>query len=82
MRVSIVPIGNSRGIRIPKPILEHCHMKKEVVLEIEGDEIIIKPVMKKARDDWGLYFRKMRDNKDDKLVVGDNIDLDMGEWEW
>lgn len=59
MKTSIVPIGNSRGIRIPKTILEQCHIEKDVVLEVEGDNIVIKPVKKEPRKNWEQAFRKM-----------------------
>lgn len=82
MRADIVPIGNSKGIRIPKTILEQCHIKKEVVLEVEDDSIIIKPVKRVPRKKWEQCFKKMKENKDDKLVIDDKIDLDIVEWEW
>ena len=82
VKAAIVPIGNSKGIRIPKPILEHCHIKKEVILETEGHNIIIKPVRKKARGNWDQAFRKMSEKKDDSLVIDDSIDLHIGKWEW
>lgn len=82
MRADIVPIGNSKGIRIPKTILEQCHIKKEVVLEVEDDSIIIKPVKRETRKNWEQCFKKMKENKDDKLIIDDKIDLDVVEWEW
>ncbi len=82
MRADIVPIGNSKGIRIPKTILEQCHIKKEVVLEVEDDSIIIKPVKREPRKNWEQCFKKMKENKDDKLIIDDKIDLDVVEWEW
>lgn len=69
LKATIVPIGNSKGIRIPKPILERCHIERDVILESEGHKIIIKPVRKKARQGWGQSFRKMSEKKDDKLLT-------------
>lgn len=82
MKAAIVPIGNSKGIRIPKTILEQCHIDKEVVLEIEGNTIIIKPSIKEPRKEWEQYFRKMKESGEDQLIIGDKIDLDMEGWEW
>ncbi len=82
MKASIVPIGNSRGIRIPKTILEQCHIEKEVVLEVENDTITIKPVKKESRKRWAHAFKKMKENKDDGLLIDDNLDLDVAGWEW
>ena len=30
MKTTIIPIGNSKGIRIPKAIIEQCHIEKDV----------------------------------------------------
>jgi len=65
MKATIIPIGNSRGIRIPKAILEQCNMEKDVFLEVKGENIII-----------------MKENKDDRLIINDGVDLDMADWEW
>ncbi len=82
MKAAIIPIGNSKGIRIPKSILEQCHIGKNVVLEVEGDHIVIKPIKKKPRQDWEESFRNMHENKADQLPIEDNIDLDLAGWEW
>jgi antitoxin MazE len=82
MKATIVPIGNSKGIRIPKAILEQCHIKKEVVLEVENDNIIIKPVKKEPRKNWEQYFKMMNESKEDQLIIDDKIDLAMVGWEW
>ncbi|MEK7825124.1 MAG: AbrB/MazE/SpoVT family DNA-binding domain-containing protein [Nitrospirota bacterium] len=82
MKAAIVPIGNSKGIRIPKTLLEQCHIDKEVVLEVEGNNIIIKPSIKEPRKEWEQYFRKMKESGEDQLIIGDKIDLDMEGWEW
>ena len=82
MKTSIVPIGNSKGIKIPKIILEQCHIKEKVIMEVEYDKIIIKPVKNKPRDNWEQSFKKMHENEDDQLIIEDKIDLAMDNWEW
>ncbi|MEQ8172968.1 MAG: AbrB/MazE/SpoVT family DNA-binding domain-containing protein, partial [Candidatus Eremiobacterota bacterium] len=67
MRATIVPIGNSKGIRIPKKILEECQIEKEVFLEVKNKSIIIKPVKTEPRKDWETSFKKMRELNDDRL---------------
>ena len=44
--------------------------------------IIIKPIKKQFRKGWEKYFEKMKENKDDRLVINDGVDLDMADWEW
>ena len=82
MKIPVIPIGNSKGIRIPKAILEQCSITDDVSLEVKDDSIIIKPVRDKPRKGWGEHFKKMKDEKDDRLVVNDQIDLEMEDWEW
>lgn len=82
MKIAVVPIGNSKGIRIPKIILEQCHIKKNVDLEVKGENIIVRPFKKEPRRDWKEAFKKMHENNDDKLLIDDNIDLNIESWKW
>jgi antitoxin MazE len=82
MLISVVQIGNSKGIRLPKTILEQCEITDKVELEVHDKEITIKSIKKKIRDGWGDKFRLMSENGDDKLHIDDSIDIDMKNWEW
>ncbi|MFH0788460.1 MAG: AbrB/MazE/SpoVT family DNA-binding domain-containing protein, partial [Pseudomonadota bacterium] len=44
MRARIVKIGNSQGIRIPKPLLDQTGIMDDVELEVEKTQIIIRPI--------------------------------------
>ena len=44
MRVKIAQIGNSKGVRIPKPILEACNISDEAELDIEDGVITISSI--------------------------------------
>ena len=58
MKVNIIPIGNSRGVRLPKAILEQCHIGKQEDLRVDDDNIIIKFLHKKPRNNWAAAFKK------------------------
>lgn len=84
MRASIVRIGNSQGIRIPKVVLEQTQLKGEVELEVRDQQILIRAV-KKPRHDWSRKFRMMAEKGDDRFLLGDEIfqtSWDKEEWEW
>ena len=84
MRASIVRIGNSQGIRIPKVVLEQTQLEGEVELEVKDREILIRPVSK-PRQDWAQKFKAMAEKGDDKLLDSSSIDQtswDKDEWEW
>jgi len=82
MKLSIISIGNSKGIRIPKTILKQCHFDKEAEIEVRDDKLIIKPVEKKPRNGWKAAFSSMRKRDEDSLLVGDLLDREMKDWEW
>ncbi len=70
MRLAIVSIGNSKGIRIPKAVLDKYQMKDSVEVEMRDDAIVLKPV-RKPREGWEEAFRQMHQNGDDKLLIPD-----------
>ena len=70
MELSIINIGNSKGIRMPKTILEKCNINDKIELILEDDRIILKPETK-PRKDWGKAFKKMHENGDDQLLIPD-----------
>lgn len=84
MKASIVRIGNSQGIRIPKVVLEQTQLKGEVELEVRDRQILIRAVTK-TRHDWDRKFRIMAEKGDDKLLDIEAMGLsywDKEEWQW
>ncbi|HKL83445.1 MAG TPA: AbrB/MazE/SpoVT family DNA-binding domain-containing protein [Desulfobacter sp.] len=83
MRAHIIKIGNSQGLRIPKPILDQTGIMDDVEIEVEKDQIIIRPV-KDVRDGWDAAFKAMGENNDDEPIIDDNIShsWDEEEWQW
>ena len=82
MRASIIKIDNSRGIRLPKSILEQCGFHDEVELVIINKEIIIKsPATPRAN--WEKSFKAMAANSDDNLFdPAISTQWDKEDWEW
>ena len=70
MRVPIVPIGNSKGIRLSKTLIEKYDFKDSVELILDEEFIIIKPITN-PRNNWGKAFKQMHENGDDKLLIQD-----------
>ena len=84
MRARIIKIGNSQGIRIPKPILEQTGIMEDVELEVEKNQIIIRPISK-TRAGWENAFKTMAEKGDDELIhETENIShsWDEEEWQW
>ncbi len=59
MHINLVPIGSSRGIRLPKPILELCDARTGFELEIQGRTLILHPL--RPRADWEAAFSRSED---------------------
>jgi antitoxin MazE len=85
MRARIVKIGNSQGIRIPKPILEQIGAGEDVEIEVEDRQIIIRPSAN-CREGWDEAFQRMAENGDDSLLTEDDQSIahswDDAEWRW
>ncbi len=80
MDISVIPIGNSKGIRLTKTLIEKYNIKDTVELILEKDYMIIKPKTA-SRIGWDKSFKKMHDNGDDKLFVSDIFeDENFEEW--
>ncbi len=81
MKTSIIKIGNSKGIRIPKLMLEQCGFKEEVCLEVRNQKLVIRSVSK-PRQNWDEAFQQMAATKEDILLEMPSSDWDRDEWHW
>lgn len=84
MKASIIRIGNSHGIRIPKPIIAQCGFEDEVEFSVQNNTLIIKSI-KSSRKDWDAAFKKMAAEGDDQLLdpeISNQTDWDESDWEW
>ena len=84
MRARVVKIGNSQGIRIPKPLLDQTGILDDVELVVEKTQIIIRPISN-PRPGWDNAFSEMAKNGHDTLIdETDNIShsWDEEEWRW
>ncbi len=80
MEISIIPIGNSKGIRLSKTIIEKYQFQDTLELIMEEDYIVLKP-KQTVRKGWAKAFKKMSENKDDKLMLPDVfMDENFEEW--
>jgi antitoxin MazE len=82
MRASLVQIGNSRGVRIPKALLEQTGLRDEIEMEVRGSQLVIRAA-KHARAGWEEAFAKMAARGDDRLLDPmAATEWDKSEWEW
>ena len=69
IRARIVKIGNSQGIRIPKPVLEQAGLKDEVEIEVREGQIVLHAASA-GRAGWAAAFAAMAQAGDDELLDG------------
>lgn len=80
MDVSVIQIGNSKGIRLSKNLLERYNIKDTVELILEKGHIVIKPKAT-PRKGWEKAFKKMHESGDDKALINDVFeDENFEEW--
>lgn len=82
MKTRIVQIGNSRGIRVPKVLLEQAQLTEEVELDAEPGRIVIRRGTR-PRAGWAAAARKMRERDGDRLLDPSTpTQFDEKEWKW
>ena len=84
MKTTLVRIGNSRGIRLPKPVIEQCGFENEVEMEVHHHELVIRS-SSQPREGWAGAFARMAEARDDELldrVAETGPTWDEEEWEW
>ena len=80
MEVSVIKIGNSKGIRFSKTIIERYNIRDTVDLILDKGQIIIKPLAR-PRKGWEKAFKDMHANGDDQLLLPDVFeDENLDEW--
>lgn len=80
MEISLISIGNSKGIRLSKTLLEKYNIQDTIELILEKGYIILKPKAA-ARSSWEKSFKKMHESGDDKLLLNDVFeDESFEEW--
>lgn len=85
MKVNVIKIGNSMGIRLPRLIVRTLGVNSQLELTIANEKIILVP-LKKVRKDWESAFKKMNEDKEDKdnelIMSFPETEWDKTEWTW
>ena len=81
MKTRIVRIGNSQGVRIPKPLLEQAGLPEEVDVSAERGRIVITPATP-PRATWAAAAAAARAQDDDQRDTPTPTRFDETEWTW
>jgi antitoxin MazE len=82
MKTKIVRIGNSRGVRIPRPLLEEAGLEDDVELRVVESGVMIERVSA-PRTGWAEAAAELRERGDDRLLDEPvAAESDGSEWVW
>ena len=81
VKARIVAIGNSQGVRIPKPLLEHAGLAGDVELHAESGRIVI-AAARRPRAGWAEAAAAIHARGEDGLLETASPAFDAEEWEW
>jgi len=82
IKTRIVRIGNSRGIRVPKPLLDEADLPAEVELHAEPGRLVVRSA-KHPRAGWAEAARAMKMRGEDSLLDAPMpTKFDIEEWQW
>ena len=80
MELSIIQIGNSKGFRLSKTVIEKYNIKDKVELILEKGYLILKPISQ-PRKGWEAAFKEMNEHGDDQLLFEDVFENEnLEEW--
>ena len=83
MKTTLISIGNSRGVRIPKPLIEQCGLTGEIEMDVRDQTILIHSP-RRPRSGWEKSFQQMARLGDDKLLDPQPVSTrwDDEDWQW
>lgn len=85
MKTKLIRIGNSQGVRIPKPLIEESGLSGEIEMILRDSEIVLRSV-EETRKNWEQSFKEMAKMGDDLLLDQEEIEppgeWDQTEWTW
>lgn len=85
MKTKLIRIGNSQGVRIPKPVIEEIGLSGEIEMILEDNQIILRSA-KETRKNWDEEFEKMAEKQDDQPLdeaeIEGSSEWDETEWTW
>ena len=83
MKIKLINIGNSKGLRLSKSLIQQYNINENIQLELREDGILLKPVSK-PRSGWLEQFEKASKtavSKENNWNTAPN-NFDKEEWTW
>jgi len=81
----LVKIGNSQGIRIPKPLIQQAHLEgKELDIKVVNQGLLVTP-SKNPREGWKKAIEAILSSKGTEITDSDWLDAELtsdDDMEW
>ena len=81
MKTRLIRIGNSRGVRLPKPFIAQAGLSDEVELSIHQGAIVIASATE-PRAGWAEAAQELHQRDQDQLDPPVPTRFDATEWDW
>ena len=82
MQVAIRTMGNSKGVLIPKAILQQTGLQDAADLQVTNGVIEIRPVKRNVREGWAADSQRVAQAQDDALVWPEFANAADGDLVW
>ena len=82
LQVAIRAIGNSKGVVIPKIILEQSGIQEIVEMSVDGEKIVLSKPKNTVREGWAKDAQSLAKAGEDKWLLGDFANEEDGDWVW
>jgi antitoxin MazE len=81
MKARLIRIGNSRGVRLPKPMIEEAGLREDVELRVREGAVVITSAVR-TRVGWAEAARRLRERGGRLLDGPFATRFDEKEWRW
>lgn len=83
MKVNLIAIGNSKGVRLPRSVIKECGFGEQIEMRVEDGVVVLAPA-RGTREGWDAAFERMAAAEDDSPFLPDSLghEWDREEWEW
>jgi antitoxin MazE len=81
MKTRLIRIGNSRGLRLPKPLIEEAGFKDEVEITLRDGALVVTSA-EHPRAGWGAAVKLLLERREDYVIENPPTRFVEEEWEW
>lgn len=84
LRSRLIRIGNSRGLRLPRSVIEQAGLEEDVIITVGKGELVIRP-LSHPRAGWEEALQHLGPPEDEPDLQGFRAlptDFDETDWTW